>query len=112
MKIPPEHLVRALAGQDHFVTCLTYRAAQEELGDDVGVDAQSLRLLNRCSKIIGDIILADGDWNKLGSGFGSHFPGNRRFIIFRPVEAQGEGMDRIRMVPRPAPGWRKSRFRR
>ena len=61
----------------------------------MGIEAEGFRLLNRVSKIVGQIILQDWDRKKLSSHLGSHLPCFFFFVVVRTIEGQREGANWI-----------------
>ena len=54
---------------------------------------------DRLGEVVGQVRLRDRDRVELGIRQPGHLPRDRRLVVLRPVEAQGERSDRIRSMP-------------
>ena len=81
VRVPAEHLVRALARDDDLVPGVAHGAAQKVLGDAMGVDAKRLRLGDRVGEIVREIALPDRDRVIVGAGPRGHLLCDRPLVI-------------------------------
>src|SRR5262249_56497564 len=81
VRIAGEDLVGALAGEDDLVAALVDRAAEEELGDAVRIEAQRLAVPDRIGEVVGELIVADRDGVELGARARRHLGGDGQLLL-------------------------------
>jgi hypothetical protein len=99
MRVAAEDLVRAFAGQHHLVAGIAHRPAQQIFGDAMGVEAHRLALGDGIGEMVRQILLPDRDRIECGAGLLGHLLRDRALVIVAAVKGQGEGTDRLAMVP-------------
>ena len=95
MGVAGEDLVGPLSREHHLVAGIPHGAAEQVLGHPVRVVRQRLGVRDRVGEVVGQIRLRDRDRVELGIREPGHLPRDRRLVVVRPVEAQGERPDRI-----------------
>lgn len=98
MRITREDFVGALAGEHDLVASVANGAAEEKLGDAVGIGAEGFGLQDGGSEVVGEVILRDGDGIELGAGLGGHLFCLRLFVVVGAIKGESEGVDGLGMM--------------
>ena len=99
-RVAAENLVRSFAGEHDLVAGVAHGAAQKVSRDAVRVDAKRLRLHYCIGEVIGQIVLPERNGTELCPRLRGHLPGDFPFVIFGPIEGEGEGANWCAVMPR------------
>ena len=98
--IAAQDFIRAFSGDDDLVTGVAHGTAQQVLGNAMSIDAKGLGLQDGVGKMIGQIVLPDGDGEEFGSRLGGHLARFFFLVVVGVVEGEGEGANRFGMMSR------------
>src|SRR4029078_11997150 len=98
VRIASKDFIGAFAGEDHLVTGIAYRTAQEVFGYSVCVKAEGLGFGDRIGKVICQVVLPNRNGEEMSACLGCHLPGDFSLVIFSTIEGQGKSPNRSAMV--------------
>ena len=100
VRIAAQDFIRAFSGDDDLVAGVAHGTAQQVLGDAMSIEAKRLGLQDGIGKMIGQIVLPDGDGEEFGSRLRGHLARFFFLVVVGVVEGQGEGTNRFGMMSR------------